>query len=181
MTVSVTLCELCLSSSCERLKGKDCEFERVLLLVKHLLWSDRPEPDLRGLISLDNKTKRINVLIVADGAGILGKCVKLVLTSRLHSSPPHCDLLFLSLCCTLHPRHFTPHSSLIHPIIPPVTPVYCVFLHPFICTGKNERGLKRRNQATKKTTKKGGDLINDNDQISEIIVDMCIICYISHI
>lgn len=70
-----------------------------------LFW---PMLDLRGLISLDNKTKRVNVLIVADGAGILGKCVKLVLTSGPHSSPPCCDLLLPSLRCSLHPSHFNP-------------------------------------------------------------------------
>lgn len=77
--------------------------------------------DLRGLISLDNKTKRVNVLIVADGAGILGKCVKLVLTSGSHSSPPCCDLLLTSLCCSLHPSHSIPRSSHIHFSIPLVT------------------------------------------------------------
>lgn len=83
-----------------------------------LLW---PMLDLRGLISLDNKTKRVNVLIVADGAGILGKCVKLVLTSGPHSSPPCCDLLLPSLRCSLHPSHSIPHSSHVHRSIPPVT------------------------------------------------------------
>lgn len=73
-------------------RDRYCAHGRLSLLEKHLLWSARPMLDLRGLISLDNKTKRVNVLIVADGAGILGKCVKLVLTSRPHNSPPYCDL-----------------------------------------------------------------------------------------
>lgn len=70
-----------------------------------LFW---PMLDLRGLISLDNKTKRVNVLMVADGTGILGKCVKLVLTSGPHSSPPRCDLSLPSLRCSLHPQSFYP-------------------------------------------------------------------------
>ena len=80
-----------------------------------LIWH-RSMLDLRGLISLDNKTKRVNVLIVADGAGILGKCVKWVLTSGPHSSPPCCDLLFPSLRCSLHPSQsyppILPHTAL---------------------------------------------------------------------
>lgn len=100
----------------------DCQSHFLLLLSPSLLWmaeeksaSDGKAPswiclswpmlDLRGLISLNNKTKRVNVLIVADGAGILGKCVKLVLTSGSHSSPPCCDLLLPSL--------YTPLSSVL--------------------------------------------------------------------
>lgn len=77
--------------------------------------------DLRGLISLDNKTKRVNVLIVADGAGILGKCVKLVLTSGPRSSPPCCDLLLSSFRCSLHPSHSIPRSSHVRRSIPPAS------------------------------------------------------------
>lgn len=64
----------------------------IVHLDDFFLWKstffDWPFVDLRGLISPDNKTKRVNVLIVADGAGILGKCVKLVFTSGPYSSPP---------------------------------------------------------------------------------------------
>lgn len=102
MTVSLTFLYPYLSFSViwtERARQRLLE-EHLLLIC--LFW---PMLDLRGLISLDNKTKRVNVLIVADGAGILGKCVKLVLTSGPHSSPPCCDLLLPSLRCSLHPSH----------------------------------------------------------------------------
>lgn len=113
--------------------------------------------DLRGLISLDNKTKRVNVLIVADGAGILGKCVKLVLTSGPHSSPPCCDLLLPSLRCSLHPSHSIPHSSHVHRSIPPVTlslvslcsntsiQTYCIW-------GVREMGLNGKNKEKGRAT-----------------------------
>lgn len=79
-----------------------------------LFW---PMLDLRGLISLDNKTKRVNVLIVADGAGILSKCVKLVFMSGPHSSPPCCDL-----SVPFSPLLFTPESF--DPMLFPCTPLH---------------------------------------------------------
>ncbi len=102
--------------------------------------------DLRGLISLDNKTKRVNVLIVADGAGILGKCVKLVLTSGPHSSPPCCDLLLPSLHCSLHPSHSIPHSSHVCHSIPPVTLSRVCLSSSTSIHGDKEMGLNGKNQ-----------------------------------
>lgn len=125
-----------------------------------LFW---PMLDLRGLISLDNKTKRVNVLIVADGAGILGKCVKLVLTSGPHSSPPCCDLLSAALytpaslsltppTCTA-PFLLWPCPSSLSPLIHPYR-----YIHVERTTGlngkKTEKSYKliRRSQMHMKTT-----------------------------
>lgn len=127
--LSVSLFLSCISLSPLWIEGKVlCIW--ITPLEKCLLWSARPMLDLRGLISLDNKTKRVNVLIVADGAGILGKCVKLVLTSGSHSSPPRCDLLLTSFCFT--PQSFHP-SLLPHPLLhSSCDPVPCFsLLHPY--------------------------------------------------
>lgn len=73
----------------------DCAFGLSLIV--------KPSQDLWGLISLDNKTKRLNVLIVADGARFLAKCVKLVLTS-------------LHLAVIFHP--YSPPQTFYHSLLP---------------------------------------------------------------
>lgn len=144
MTVSLTFLKPYLSfSSIWIERHRDCALGWEPLLEKHLLWSARPMLDLRGLISLDNKTKRVNVLIVADGAGILGKCVKLVLTSGPHSSPPSCDLLLPSLRCSLHPSHSIPPSSHVLRSSPLVTLSLVsrsTYIHPY---RDSHRGTER--------------------------------------
>lgn len=93
-----------------------------------------PILDLRGLISRDNKTKRVNVLIVADGAGILGKCVKLVFTSGPYSSPP-CYALSAPFSLLLFTRQsfylpLIPHA----PLNSSCDPVSCFPLFLYIQT-----------------------------------------------
>lgn len=91
--------------------------------------------------------------MVADGTGILGKCVKLVLTSGPHSSPPCCDLSLPSLRCSLHPQSFYPslfprvalHSS--------CDPVPRFPLLPYIRTqGERDVGLNGKTRGKGRAT-----------------------------
>lgn len=98
----------------------DClYYKKHLVLPFCLFW---PMPDLRRLVSLDNLTTR--VLMVADGAGILGKCVKLVFTS----GPSLLSTVLWSFCSLLSAALYTPVSlsltlpSYIQRSIPPATP-----------------------------------------------------------
>lgn len=129
-----------------------------------LICLHRPMPDLRGLISLDNKTKRVNVLIVADGAGILGKCVKLVLTSGslipLHLAVIFCSLLCVALCYT--PVILTLHPPHVGRSIPLVTLSLASLSSYTSISSSREAGLKRKDVKEKGNDRREGGRLDSS-------------------
>lgn len=67
------------------------------------------------------KGQRINVLMVSDGAGTRGKCVKLAFLSRGHSATPCCDLSASFSPPLLTPQSFRGLAALTHDTLVPVS------------------------------------------------------------